>query len=43
MVDIVLNHASRIMNGAEKARQGDPTYKDYYYFYPDMTIQIPWN
>lgn len=38
MVDIVLNHTSHHHEWAKKARQGDPTYKDYYYFYPDRTI-----
>ena len=38
MVDIVLNHTSHHHEWAKKARQGDPTYKDYYYFYPDKTI-----
>ena len=38
MVDIVLNHTSNHHEWAKKARQGDPTCKDYYYFYPDRTI-----
>ena len=38
MVDIVLNHTSHHHEWAKKARQGDPTYKDYYYFYPDRSI-----
>ena len=38
MVDIVLNHTSHHHEWAQKARQGDPIYKDYYYFYPDRTI-----
>ncbi|MGB4847315.1 MAG: alpha-amylase family glycosyl hydrolase [Saprospiraceae bacterium] len=38
MLDIVLNHTSDQHEWATKAKQGDPQYKDYYYFYPDRTI-----
>jgi amylosucrase len=38
MVDIVLNHTSHHHEWAQKARLGDPYYKDYYYFYPNRTI-----
>ena len=38
MVDIVLNHTSHHHEWAQKARSGDPMYKDFYYFYPDRTI-----
>ncbi|MGB3079016.1 MAG: alpha-amylase family glycosyl hydrolase [Saprospiraceae bacterium] len=38
MLDIVLNHTSDQHEWAMKAKQGDPQYKDYYYFYPDRTI-----
>jgi len=38
MVDIVLNHTSHHHEWAQKARSGDPIYKDFYYFYPDRTV-----
>ena len=38
MVDIVINHTSHHHKWAQKAKQGDSIYKDYYYFYPDRTI-----
>lgn len=38
MVDIVLNHTSHHHEWAQKARNGDPKYLDYYYFYPDRSI-----
>ncbi len=38
MVDIVLNHTSHHHQWALKAKQGDPKYLEYYYFYPDRTI-----
>lgn len=38
MVDIVLNHTSHHHEWAQKARNGDQTYMDYFYFYPDRTI-----
>ncbi len=38
MLDIVLNHTSHRHEWAEKAKQGDAYYQDYYYFYNDRTI-----
>ena len=38
MVDIVLNHTSHHHEWAQKARQGNPTYIDYYYFYRDRIV-----
>ncbi|WP_266368964.1 alpha-amylase family glycosyl hydrolase [Tellurirhabdus rosea] len=38
MLDIVLNHTSHRHAWAEKARQGDPVYQDYFYFFPDRTL-----
>ncbi len=38
MVDIVLNHTSHHHEWAQKARQGNPTYQDYFYFYAHRTI-----
>ncbi|HKK12726.1 MAG TPA: alpha-amylase family glycosyl hydrolase, partial [Flavobacteriaceae bacterium] len=38
MVDIVINHTSHHHEWAQKAKQGDPIYKDYYYFYPNRTV-----
>jgi amylosucrase len=37
MLDIVLNHTSDQHEWAVKARQGDKTYQDYYYFFDDRT------
>jgi amylosucrase len=38
MVDIVLNHTSRLHEWAIKARAGDPYYQDFFYMYDDHTI-----
>ena len=38
MVDIVLNHTSNQHEWAKKARKGDATFQDYYYFYPDRSV-----
>jgi len=38
MLDIVLNHTSQHHPWAEKAKQGDASYQDYYYMYDDRTI-----
>ena len=38
MLDIVLNHTSHRHEWAEKAKQGDPFYKDFFYFFPDRTL-----
>lgn len=35
MLDIVLNHTSHKHEWAEKAKQGQQQYKDYYYFFDD--------
>ena len=37
MLDIVLNHTSDQHEWAEKARQGDQTYQDHYYFFNNRT------
>lgn len=38
MLDIVLNHTSHRHEWAVKAKQGDPFYKDFFYFFPDRTL-----
>lgn len=38
MLDIVLNHTSHRHEWAVKARQGDPVYQDYFYFFDDRTL-----
>lgn len=38
MLDIVLNHTSHKHAWAEKAKAGDPFYKDFFYFYQDRTL-----
>lgn len=38
MLDIVLNHTSDQHEWAIKAKQGDPTYAQYFYTYPDRKI-----
>ncbi len=38
MLDIVLNHVSRQHEWAEKARQGDVRYQDYFYMFPDRSV-----
>ena len=37
-LDLVLNHVALEHEWAEKARAGDPVYRDYFYVYPDRTI-----
>ncbi|MDO8390577.1 MAG: alpha-amylase family protein [Actinomycetota bacterium] len=37
-VDLVLNHTAAEHPWAVKARAGDPTYRDYFLFYPDRTM-----
>ncbi|WP_153796822.1 alpha-amylase family glycosyl hydrolase [Foetidibacter luteolus] len=38
MIDIVLNHTSHKHEWAEKARQGDAYYQDFFYFFNDRTL-----
>ena len=38
MLDIVLNHTSNRHEWANKARQGDTYYQDYFYFFDDRTL-----
>jgi amylosucrase len=38
MLDIVLNHTSDQHEWAQKARQGEKKYQDYYYFYNDRSL-----
>jgi len=38
MLDIVLNHTSHRHEWAEKAKQGDPQYMDYFYMYENRWI-----
>ncbi len=37
-LDLVLNHVAREHPWAEKARAGDPTYRDYFLVYPDREM-----
>ncbi len=38
VVDLVLNHVAREHEWAEKARAGDPAYRDYFHVHPDRTL-----
>jgi amylosucrase len=38
MLDIVLNHTSHRHEWAEKAKQGDKVYQDYFYMYDDRVL-----
>ncbi|MBG9376179.1 alpha-amylase [Panacibacter sp. DH6] len=38
MIDIVLNHTSHKHEWAEKAKQGDAYYQDFFYFFNDRTL-----
>ncbi len=38
MLDIVLNHTSQHHEWAVKARNGDQSYQDYFYFFEDRTL-----
>lgn len=38
MLDIVLNHTSYRHEWAERAKQGDQQYQEYFYMYPDRTL-----
>ena len=38
MIDIVLNHTSHRHAWAQKAKQGDPAYQDYFYMYNDRQL-----
>ncbi|MEY4105701.1 MAG: hypothetical protein RL181_43 [Bacteroidota bacterium] len=38
MLDIVLNHTSHRHEWAERARQGDTAFQDFYYMYPDRSV-----
>ena len=38
MIDIVLNHTSHHHEWAQKAKQGDDNYQDYYYMYADRVL-----
>ncbi len=38
MIDIVLNHTSDQHEWAQKAKQGDPYFQDFYYLYDDRTV-----
>jgi len=37
-IDMVLNHTAMEHDWAEKARAGDPFYRDFYLMYPDRTL-----
>jgi amylosucrase len=37
-LDLVLNHVAAEHDWAERARAGDPKYRDYFYVYPDRTV-----
>jgi amylosucrase len=37
-LDLVLNHVAREHEWAERAKAGDPTYRNYFYVYPDRTV-----
>jgi len=37
-LDLVLNHVAREHEWAQKAREGDARYRDYFYIYPDRTV-----
>ena len=37
VMDLVLNHVAAEHAWAQAARAGDPTYRDYFYIYPDRT------
>lgn len=37
VLDLVLNHVAREHPWAQAAREGDPTYRDYFLIYPDRT------
>lgn len=37
-LDVVINHTSDEHPWAQKAREGDPKYRDYYYLYPDRQM-----
>jgi amylosucrase len=38
MLDIVLNHTSHHHEWARKAKQGDPFFQNFYYFFPDRRL-----
>lgn len=38
VVDLVLNHVAKEHEWAEKAKAGDPKYRDYFYAFPDRTM-----
>jgi amylosucrase len=38
MIDIVLNHTSHRHEWAQKAKEGDPYYQDFFYFFNDRTL-----
>ena len=38
VIDLVLNHVAREHEWAERARGGDPAYRDYFYIHPDRTL-----
>lgn len=37
-LDLVLNHVAREHEWADRARQGDPKYRDYFLIFPDRTL-----
>jgi amylosucrase len=37
-IDLVLNHVAREHEWARKAREGDPTYRDYFLVFPDREL-----
>ena len=37
-LDLVLNHVAREHEWAERAKAGDPKYRDYFYVYPDRAV-----
>jgi amylosucrase len=38
VVDLVLNHVAREHEWAQRAREGDAAYRDYFYVFPDRTL-----
>jgi amylosucrase len=37
-LDLVLNHVAREHDWAQRAKAGDPRYRDYFYVFPDRTV-----
>ena len=38
VLDLVLNHVAREHDWAERARAGDPAYREYFHVFPDRTV-----